>query len=96
VPGDFGWEDIGDFDSLATLLGEREHLQVLGESDHVLATQSSGVVVPRSGRTVAVVGLDDIVVVDTDDALLITTREHAQRVKDVVAHLRERGRHELT
>jgi mannose-1-phosphate guanylyltransferase len=54
------------------------------------------VVVPGSGRTVAVIGVDDIVVVDTDDALLVTTREHAQRVKDVVAELKERGRHELT
>ena len=96
MPGDFGWEDVGDFDSLASLLGEREHLQVLGESGRVVATQASGVVVPGSGRTVAVVGVDDIVVIDTDDALLVTTREHAQRVKDVVAELKEQGRHDLT
>jgi mannose-1-phosphate guanylyltransferase len=45
---------------------------------------------------VAVLGLDDVVVVDTPDALLVTTRRHAQRVKDVVAALKERGRDDLT
>lgn len=96
VPGDFGWEDVGDFDSLATLLGDRERLQVLGDADRVIARQVTGVVVPASGRTVAVVGLDDIVVVDTPDALLVTTRDRAQDVKQVVATLKEQGRADLT
>jgi mannose-1-phosphate guanylyltransferase len=52
--------------------------------------------VPRSGRVVAVVGLDDIVVVDTADALLVTTRAHAQQVKQVVTDLQEDGRGDLT
>jgi mannose-1-phosphate guanylyltransferase len=45
---------------------------------------------------VAVVGLDDVVVVDTPDALLVTTRERAQDVKAVVAALKESGRADLT
>lgn len=96
VPGGFGWDDVGDFDSLAGLLGERGDTTVLGDAGQVLATDSSGVVVPRSGRVVAVVGLDDVVVVDTPDALLVTTRERAQDVKAVVAALKERGRDDLT
>ena len=45
---------------------------------------------------IAVVGLDDIVVVDTPDALLVTTARRAQEVKQVVAALREGGRADLT
>jgi len=92
VPADLGWEDIGDFDSLATLLGEESDLTVLGDAGLVRGQVASGLVVPASGRVVVVVGLDDVVVVDTPDALLVTSRAHAQRVKDVVADLRRRGR----
>ncbi|MEQ4547200.1 MAG: mannose-1-phosphate guanylyltransferase, partial [Nocardioides kribbensis] len=61
----------------------------------VEAVDSTGLVVP-SGRLVAVVGLDDVVVVDTPDALLVTTRARAQEVKAVVAALTESGRTRLT
>jgi mannose-1-phosphate guanylyltransferase len=45
---------------------------------------------------VAVIGIDDVVVVDTPDALLVTTRSRAQEVKRVVATLKETGREDLT
>lgn len=96
VPVDPGWEDIGDFDALAGLLGVDEgRMSVLGEQSLVRSIASSGLVVPGSGRMVAVVGLDDVVVVDTPDALLVTSRQHAQRVKEIVAGLRETGHENL-
>ena len=91
VPADLGWEDLGDFDSLASLLGEGSDLSVLGDPARVRGLASSGLVVPAGGRLVAVVGLDDVVVVDTPDALLVTSRAHAQRVKDLVEGLEESG-----
>ena len=69
---------------------------MLGDASAVRAVDSSGLVVPGSGRVVAVVGLDDVVVVDTPDALLVTTRARAQDVKQVVAALQEDGQAELT
>jgi len=97
VPVSFGWDDIGDFDSLATLLDRAgEGTTVLGDSSLVRTVGAGGLVVPRSGRVVAVVGLDDVVVVDTPDALLVTTRARAQEVKQVVAALKESGRTDLT
>lgn len=97
VPGAFGWDDVGDWDSLATLLpGASEGLAVLGDPSLVLGEDgASGVVVAGVGRTVAVLGLPDAVVVDTPDALLVTTRQHAQGVKSVVGAWRERGRDDL-
>jgi mannose-1-phosphate guanylyltransferase len=97
VPGEFAWDDIGDFDSLGSVLGGRAgELRVLGDERLVLADHAGGVVVPASGRVVAVVGLDDAVVVDTPDALLVTTRAHAQDVKRLVDRLRDAGRGDLT
>lgn len=95
VPADLGWDDIGDFHSLAGVLGGDE-LRVLGDPADVLAESSTGLVVPRSGRLVALVGVDDVVVVDTPDAVLVTTRAHAQDVKALVDRLRDAGREDLT
>lgn len=106
VPGDFGWDDVGDFASLHAILaagagagagggGGGGTVQVLGDADAVRVVDADGLVVPAGGRMVAVVGLHDVVVVDTPDALLVTTREHAQRVKQVVTDLAEAGRDDL-
>ena len=99
VPADLGWDDIGDFDSLASVLGRLRgdgELQVLGDEDSVLAEASSGVVVPAGGRLVALVGVDDMVVVDTPDAVLVARRDRAQDVKALVDRLRASGRADLT
>jgi mannose-1-phosphate guanylyltransferase len=99
VPGRFTWDDVGDFASLGSLLPDvaaAPGLKILGEADLVLAKDTTGVVLPGSGRTVAVLGLDDIVVVDTPDAVLVTTRERAQDVKALVDLLKATGRSDLT
>jgi mannose-1-phosphate guanylyltransferase len=99
VPGPFTWDDVGDFASLGSLLSDvtaEAGLKILGEPDLVLARDATGVVVPGSGRMVAVLGLDDIVVVDTPDAVLVTTRARAQDVKALVDLLKSSGRADLT
>ncbi|GAA5158293.1 mannose-1-phosphate guanylyltransferase [Ornithinimicrobium tianjinense] len=99
VKAPFDWDDVGDFASLADLLedsADDQGLRVLGDPDKVVNVGSTGVVVARSGRTVVTLGLDDVVVVDTADALLVTTRERAQEVRNVVALLHGTGREELT
>ena len=96
VPGGFGWDDVGDWASLRTLLPSVEGVPtVIGDGSRVLSLGSSGLVVPASGRAVAVVGLDDVIVVDTPDALLVAHGSQAQQVKDVVERLRETGAAEL-
>lgn len=96
VPADLGWDDIGDFASLAALLADDgSGLRVLGEREQVLAAGTDGVVVPGTGRLVAVLGLEDVVVVDTPDAVLVTTRARAQEVKSLVDRLKADGRTDL-
>lgn len=81
VPGRFGWDDVGDFAALSRLL-PGDDVKVLGPDDLVRTVDATGVVVVADRRTVTVLGLDDAVVVDTADAVLVTTRAHAQRVKE--------------
>src|SRR5687767_1969205 len=94
VPGHFDWDDVGDFASLAKLNshGRGNDLAILGENARILADASSGIVVSQTQRIISVIGVKDIVIVDTDDALLVTTSEHAQRVKGVVDALKLTGR----
>ena len=94
VPGDFDWDDVGDFASIARLHagGRKSDLAILGENPTVLADNATGIVVANSKRIVSLIGVRDIVVIDTPDALLVTTTEHAQRVKAVVDALRLSGR----
>jgi mannose-1-phosphate guanylyltransferase len=93
VPGDFSWDDVGDFASIAKLHsgGRKADLAILGENRRILADDATGVVVSQSKRLIALIGVQNIVVVDTGDALLVTTTEHAQRVKHVVDELKLGG-----
>ena len=50
-----------------------------------------GIIAPAAGRLIACLGVDDLVIVDTPDALLVTTRARAQEVKKIVAKCKENG-----
>jgi mannose-1-phosphate guanylyltransferase len=97
IPGDFEWDDVGDFASVAKLHngGRKSDLAILGEDARVLSDTSTGVVISEGGRLIALVGVTDIVVVDTPDALLVTTSANAQRVKAVVDALKLSGRDDV-
>jgi mannose-1-phosphate guanylyltransferase len=93
IPGYFDWDDVGDFASLAKLNsgGRKSDLAILGEDARVLSDSSSGIVVTQTKRVISLIGVKDIVVVDTPDALLVTTSDNAQRVKAVVDALKLNG-----
>lgn len=97
VPGSFSWDDVGDFDAVARLNTEKsgEELTILGEKDNVINHGCSGIVVANTERKISIIGLDDIVVVDTPDALLVAPRSKAQAVKDAVGEVKARGLNNL-
>lgn len=95
VPGGFDWDDVGDFASVSGLLAGQSPVQVLGGETDVVAFEATGIAVPGASRLVVLLGLGDVVVVDTPDALLVTRRDRAQDVKAVVNHLRQIGREDL-
>lgn len=98
VPATFGWDDVGDFSSLADLLpAEKGEARILGDSRMVITEgQAGGLIVPAGGRPVACLGVDDVVVVDTQHVLLVTTRARAQDVKKMVARVKARQWTNLT
>lgn len=87
VPGVFGWDDIGDFAALHALGTE--------DDANVIWVDADGLATAEDGTTIAVVGLRNVVVVRTPDAVLVTSLEHAQQVKDVPARLKRDGRTDL-
>jgi mannose-1-phosphate guanylyltransferase len=97
IPADFDWDDVGDFASIAKLHagGRKSDLAILGEDARVLADSSTGVVISQGKRLISLIGVTDIVVVDTEDALLVTTTANAQRVKSVVDALKLSGRNDV-
>lgn len=93
VPATFGWDDVGDFSSLADLIpAESNQPRILGDGNLVLTEQvAGGIVVPGSGRLVALLGVDDLIVVDMPDTLLVTTRARSQEVKRLVKKAKDQG-----
>jgi mannose-1-phosphate guanylyltransferase len=93
VPGAFRWDDVGDFAAIGRLNSAREaeRVTVLGEGARVFTEDASGIVVSDTKRVIALIGIEDVVIVDTPDALLVTTTEHAQKVKNAVAGLKASG-----
>jgi mannose-1-phosphate guanylyltransferase len=89
VRGTFDWSDVGSWQAVAALTvadddGNRGH----GER---VAIATRGTYVHAADRIVATVGVENLVIVDTADAVLIAHRDHLQRVKEVVGELKARG-----
>jgi mannose-1-phosphate guanylyltransferase len=98
LPADFGWNDLGSWTAL------HEHHDAKSNPAEGNLINSAGVFVLNAhhnyvhapGKFVAAVGVSNLVVVETPDALLITTLQHAQDVGKVVKHLDEKKLHRLT
>ncbi|MCC6313641.1 MAG: hypothetical protein IT337_06480 [Thermomicrobiales bacterium] len=87
VPADFGWSDVGDWNGLGELI-ERDPFGNAVRGDLVQADTRNSVVWSETGRLIALVGLENIAVVDTDDALLVINRDSAQEVRRIVEQLK--------
>ena len=94
VPARMGWSDIGDWHGLGELL-DHDQDGISGRGDLVHAGSRSSVVWSETGRLIALVGLENVVVVDTPDALLVADRARAQEVRGVVTRLKELRRTDM-
>jgi mannose-1-phosphate guanylyltransferase len=97
VPADLGWTDVGDWDTLADVLPAGSDGVVRLGPGTVLAHDTAGTLVyGGTDRIVATLGVTDLVVVDTPDAVLVCHRDRAQDVKALVDELKAAGRTDLT
>jgi len=91
--GDIGWSDVGSFNAVHELL--KKDGAGNASKGEVLAVDARGNYADAPGKLVALLGVQDLIVVDTPDALLITHRDHAQRVGELVKLLEKQSRSEL-
>jgi mannose-1-phosphate guanylyltransferase len=91
LPGDFDWSDVGSWTTAWELAPHDEMNNALSGDVVPIDAQNCYVRAPK-GKIVAVIGMRDLVVVDTDDALLILPRDRAQDVRQIVDTLRRDGR----
>lgn len=92
IPGNFGWDDVGSWLAVGRIKENDDNGNVI--NGNVVAVNTRNCVIEGQDKLIAAVGLSDIVIVDTKDATLITTKENAGEIKQVLAKLREDGRNE--
>ena len=89
VASDIGWSDLGSFDALAEEFETDEDGNT--KDENLLAVNSKNNFIYSSDRLIATVDIDDLIVVDTPDALLISKKGNSQKIKDIVKELKGRG-----
>ncbi len=96
VPGDFGWSDVGSWTSAWELAPRDGSRNAVTDAEAVLVDATGCYVRGPRGKVIALVGVRDLVVVDTPDALLVVPRERAQDVREIVRALEARKLPERT
>lgn len=90
LEGDFGWNDVGSWDALDALYDTDENNNVVyGEQIHI---GSKNCIAYGKDKLIATIGLDNVVIVETDDAVLVCAKDRAQDVKKIVEVLEEQGK----
>ncbi|MGB0749242.1 MAG: mannose-1-phosphate guanylyltransferase/mannose-6-phosphate isomerase [Magnetospiraceae bacterium] len=93
VPTSCGWSDVGSWQALWDI-ADRDDAGNVVDGDCILLETENSLVKSHLGQTVVTLGMKDVVVVSSDDAVLVAPRERSQDVKKIVAELGARGRKE--
>jgi mannose-1-phosphate guanylyltransferase len=92
IPVDYGWSDVGSWGALYDLSPKDEHENVIKTEKEVINSSKNYV---NTKKTVALIGVENLVVVETDDALLIADKNNTEKVKQIVENLKKKGKTEL-
>ena len=93
IPGEFGWNDVGSWDMMSALHGCDDQGNIaVGDAVMINTTNS---ILYSSGRLISAVGVDNLVVVETEDAVMVCRKDKAQDVKMIVDRLQMNGREEF-
>ena len=91
--GDFGWSDLGSWDEVYNISPKDENGNATIGKTVLLNSQNSYIYSPN--KFVATIDIDDLIVINTDDALLICKKEKSQEVKEVVDYLKRKQMNDL-
>ncbi len=89
LKGDFGWSDVGSWDEVFKITQKGEH-GIVSIGDH-FSYQCQNCLIDVPDKFVATVGVDDLIIVDTEDALLVCHRDRAQDVKELVENMKKKN-----
>ena len=92
IPVDFGWSDVGSWKALYDISDKDENSNVINCEYQTINSKNNYI---NSKKFVALIGIDDLVVVESDDALLIAKKERSEEVKNIVEKLKKDGKEEL-
>lgn len=92
LPGDFGWDDVGSWLAVGRIRQSDENGNV--KSGNVIAVDSRNNIIEGADKLIATVGVEDMIIVNTADALLICQKEHAGDIKKVLEELKVNQREE--
>lgn len=92
IPGSFGWNDIGSWDMLGAVQAFDEHQNVT--VGNTLSIHTTNSILYSSGRLVAAVDVNNLIIVETPDAVMVCPTESAQNVKEIVEQLKQNGQTE--
>lgn len=92
LPGSFGWDDVGSWLALERFNKTNENGNVV--SGNVISIDTKNTIVQGSGKLIATIGLEDLIIVDTEDAMLICAKDSTQDVKKVIENLKICNRNE--
>ena len=88
MKGNFGWSDVGSWDEVYRISGKDDHGNMVTGKTFLQATNNT--MVYAGDKFVATIGVDDLIVIVTDDAVLVCRQGQSQEVKEVVDHLRRK------
>ncbi len=91
IPASFGWSDVGSWSALPEVLEGDDNGNIVINAAGEVMTDARGCLAYGGGKLVAFLGVKDLIVVETPDALLVCHRDRAQEVKGIVGELERRG-----
>ena len=92
IPGNFGWDDVGSWLSLERINKTNQDGNVI--SGNVISIKTKNSIIQGNEKLIATIGLEDIVIVDTEDVTLICHKNNSQEVKEIINNLRICNRNE--
>ena len=92
IPGNFGWDDVGSWLSLERINKTNQDGNVI--KGNVISIKTKNSIIQGNEKLIATIGLEDVVIVDTDDVTLICHKNNTQEVKEIISNLRICNRNE--
>lgn len=93
IPGEFGWNDIGSWDTLGAIYAPDVNGNII-RADFI-GIDTKNCIIYGDGKAIATIVLNDMIIVNTEDALLVCPKGRAQDVKKLVEQIKKQGRKEL-